>query len=947
MSDSGFNWATQPFGTNRSKARNKNRPSSYNAIGGQNDPAIAGALAEKMQKPLNQAGQQAGIDGLAGIMPEDHLRQVSDRINANITDAKNILRQLPDVALGGHIITSAICNAGGQKTVITISSNHQNILGSFGTQMVGVIQNYFDRDLPLAIEINKWVHNSLMVSGSTALLVLPETTIDHVINSRTAVGNESFEKERLRVCSAKYAILGGGREDMMTDSADSVAGLEHDTMSRDTPYNDYGYRVIDNFEMLKLNALDRRRANDMLTEVYVQQFGKYAGIKAFEAGNNDDSQESRLATALRDQTTGKVTLQKNYYQQDRSYGAAPLVVLRDPSTLERGSIGHPSWQLVPSEALSPIYDPTDPTKHVAYLGILDESGNFIKVASDGGYNASRYDQGVSSSDLPSTLVQQASMATSMNQNNGSAQPERLDYNRALDLYVNVVWDDFEKRCKNGILGRSYNVAKNEEVARLMFNITLQKKRCQIVFIPASLLTYIAYNYDESGVGESLTEMSKTIASQRLILQFAQTNQAYQASINRRRLNIKIDPREPDIQQASRMIIQNYMMNRQTMMPVNCIDPVNINQSIWRQAIEVNIEADPRYPQTKLEVEAIDPVIVEPQTELMENLAKLHMMGFMLTPEQVNQQLGDERAITNLLNNDMFRERIVDLQATTNFHLSDFIRKYVINSSILMDALKVIIEANKEAILEKFGGDKKNASIDIEELLINFVYGLTAALPDIETDDNLDKVSDEFTKYLDFITKAADLYFSPEMYKVNDQYTSLDGLNVAKQMFISYEMRKWMRNRGVTPDLEQMLVKDTSGRPMMNIFDDGIRFIQTVLPLITQFDKKIRGANDQANAANPARGGEAAKEDGAYDSSGGEGEGADGSGGEGGDFGGFEDTDFDDTGAGADAGGTDTDTSTDETTTDESAPTEDTTSTDEEKPKTDDEESTGDGTKDET
>ncbi len=866
MADNGFTWATQPYGLNRPRPRSNNRmPTSYNSMNSNADPKAAEALNRKLQPPSNINGQIGSLENLANMIPGDHLATVSSRINGQITDAKNILRQLPDVALAGRILTAAICNSGGQKTVTLIDSSHKNILGALADNLVGVINEYFTKEYDLSKQVNRWVHDALMVTGVNATVILPESTIDRVINSKVAVGNEAYDREFARISTNRFQILGKGR----TDIAAMAAGIEDgDKPVIGEVYNELGYRVIDNIEAIKLPALSKRYAKDRLAECYLGQFGRYAGMSV--AGLNDDkkpmSHEDAFAAALRDQSNGKVTLKKNYYGRERTYSADPFIILRDPSTLENPPIGHPELVRASAEALIPITDPTDKSEHVGYLGIIDETGNFYTEASATDYNSSRYDQGINAGDVPGILIQQASMATSMNMSDANAaKPEKLDYNRALGLYEAVFWDDLTKRINNGILGRSYNVTKVERVSRIMFSIALQKKRCQLVFIPASLVNYFCFNYDDDGVGESLVEMSKTLASQRLILQFAETNAAYQQSITRRRLNIKIDPREPDIQQAVRMVYQNYMLNRQSIMPINCIDPVTINQSVWRQAIEVNVESDPRYPQTKLDVEDIQPVVTEPNTEYMDKLRGQHMMGFMLTPEQVDQQLGNERAISDLLNNDMFRERIVEFQGIANFHLTDLVQKFTLNSSILMDKLRAIVVSNKEKIIEKFGN--KNASLNIEEFLINFVVGVTVSLPNIDNDQGMDKIDQEFEVYKGFIDKTADLYFDANMYRVNDQYTALGGFEVAKAMYKAYEMRKWMRRRGAIPDMEQMLVKDENGRPMMNIFEEMADFVKLMIPMLTKFDMMIRGVNDQANDANPPRGGEAAQEAGAYNDGG--------------------------------------------------------------------------------
>lgn len=868
-------WVSQPNGFNRPKVVSKKMVQSYNQGSSLGDPDVAKALESKMQEPDNRFGANYTMEDMVNALPGNHTEHTANRIVGQIKDAESILRQLPDVSLAANIVVSAIVKGGLQTTAITIDSDLEKTLGAITTPLCQSISDFLEEEFALKKNLSRWVNKSLVVEGAVPFLILPETTIDKSVNSDLAVGLEAYHKAYIETYKTSYGALGAGDPKLLENLDEELnpsvdGGLNHEYYAKTADYNRLYQRFLDNPASLKVSLLRKRNVQDRFAELYLAHTNCYNGylIGGNNADESKDNQPDAFTAAIRDQKSGKVTLKSSYANSgNRAYTHRPVEQLRDPSTLERPNIGMAGKMILPMECVSPIFDPSDPTVHVAYLIALDENHRPVSRTSGTTKLTDEYNTMANSGSLSSMFVRQVDQGMNIDANpTGSGERQKnqyLDYQQALELYTAVTWNDWKTRIENGVLGTSYHVGKPGDLMRLLFEMSLRKKRVQMLLVPASLMVYWAYNYDEVGVGESLIEMTKTIASLRLVLMYSQVNMEFQASIPRRRLDIKIDPREPDQKAAVRMIYNNLLLNSQNQMPVNVIDPVSINQSVWRQAVEVNVESDPRYPQTKVEVSPIQYDKREPDAALTERLQKLHNMGFTLTPEQIDTSLGDERVTSRLLNNELFRERISMWKDITDYHLTDVTRKFCLNSQPIMEMVHKAIESNKDTIAKAVDG--ANRSVDVGRLAHNFIMGLTATLPALE-EEGTDDTETKFKAYDEFLETVLTSQFSEEIFQSGAENVRIEDIKLLRSLLKADLVRQWLIRRGVVPEIGNWVGVNGASNIKMTI-ERSMDWLKSISPSITSVVRELRAINDSMGDEVPARGGEVAQENGNADGGG--------------------------------------------------------------------------------
>lgn len=151
--------------------------------------------------------------------------------------------------------------------------------------------------------------------------------------------------------------------------------------------------------------------------------------------------------------------------------------------------------------------------------MIDKHGNPVRASSTQDFYADlSYNTGAIR-DMSSQLLAQTRRASEGRKQNSSDEIALLD--EAMQMYTDVV-SSLLSRLQNGVYGENVKVSRPTEIYRMMFARACSRMMTQLVFIPQSLMTYIAFDYNSYGVGKSLLESTKILGSIRAMLLFANT-----------------------------------------------------------------------------------------------------------------------------------------------------------------------------------------------------------------------------------------------------------------------------------------------------------------------------------------------------------------------------------------------------------------------------------------
>lgn len=813
-----------------------------------NNPDMA-ALVSKFVG--DQRGTPRNLDGTRQTTPPSDfiLGKLSSAISQNVTDAHSVFQVLPDMELARQILVSSILSP---KDLVTTEINYSapdcplpnEIIGP----MVDVIREHFEKRYKIKQLLPTMLSDALFMTGSYPIAVLPENVIDETINSPSRVSMESITPELdANQRPRPLGILGAGK--LPNETATNVFSLENyasvhtsavPPISTVYDTNDkcdlFKYVTItDNFNTLKMPMLQEKLVEDRIQDVLTL---RQLGINV-----------SRESMSVND---GEVTRQlESSLYRPRRYRYTPLHTLNTPDQLERGTIGHPLVMKFASEAVIPVHVPSNPEEHIGYFILVDESGNPINTANRSDYYKqmqSNYNQ------QQTTLATQLISATRAG-HYGLSYDKIQEMDEAVRVYTTIVENDLLTRLRNGVYGKTVEISRPSEVYRIMFARALSKMHTQVLYVPAALMTYFAFDYDEHGIGRSLIDDSKILASIRSVLLFSNTMAAIKNSIGRVGVKIGLDPNDPTPQETVEQLLHHYSQSRQASYPLGVNNPRDIVTYLQSAGVDVAVTGHPAYPETTFDAEGKANNYTKPDTELEESMKKRHIMSLGLAPETVDLSMGADFATSVVTSNLLLAKRVLMFQGIFCEKLSDFIQKYTLNSGKLMGSLRQILADNADKLDEetkKFGSDR---------IIRDFVSYLETALPAPDS-VTLENQMRAYETYKGALQTALDAYFSSEFLEGTTLGELGSAVDVTRKALEAYFLRVWLSENNVLPELAAIVMTDEEGNPGLDLLEENNSLIEGLGRSLEKFmtfiktnraklDKKVEQLNEKLGTTDEA------------------------------------------------------------------------------------------------
>jgi hypothetical protein len=410
-------------------------------------------------------------------------------------------------------------------------------------------------------------------------------------------------------------------------------------------------------------------------------------------------------------------LEQLIYKGSQS-GAKPFADVKTQRMSKRNSVGRPLCMKIPSEAVIPVHVPGDPKAHIGYFVLIDEEGNPItrsSAMSALGQMQSQFSTSNTSHSLTSTLLARARRNLTSNDN------KNLTLDQAAKIYSDIVESDLIERLKNGVYGSRAEIAKTNDVYRIMMARTFANQYTRLLYVPSELVTYFAFKYYENGVGKSMLDDLKVLTSLRSILLFAKVMAMTKNSIAITNVNMTLDPHDPDPQKTIEMSIHEIMKMRQQYFPLGINSPNDLVDWIQRAGFEFTFEGHPGLPQTKFEFDTKNMNHPIPDTELDELLRKQTLMAIGLSPETVDAGFTAEFAVTVVKNNILLSKRVQQIQEVFAPQLTDNIRKIILNDNEFRIKVIETLKDNKLSLEKVLTDEEKELYASNEEQFYQEFY----------------------------------------------------------------------------------------------------------------------------------------------------------------------------------------------------------------------------------
>ena len=772
---------------------------------------------------------------------------MSSTISSRINDVGYVKDLFPDIELAEQILISSILSPKDMMSTNVIYKLEESIMSpELTSRVIDEIRDYIEKNYKISDILPDILLETLFESGAYVKAVLPESSVDELINynSNSIISTESLVSRKLFTSNLNVSNVGllgtpfektrrYGIESMMyKGNYDPYIRLE-DGSSLPNSYSTL-VEITDNINILKLPKILEHNSKANIRKVYSKE-SMFDNKPDPEKGYTNDDITSML-------------------YKDNVASTDPFVYVNNKSQTKRKSIGKPLLLKLPTESVIPVHIPGDPTSHIGYFVLLDEDGNPLSNLDNKDYLEGLTDAANGNNSLSSFLLQKAKRNLI---GNDKARHDNIE--QQARIYTNIVEADLIDRLKKGMYNRKLAIVKVEEIYRIMLARSLANRQTKLLFMPVEVVSYFANDYLPNGIGKSLMDNMKILTSLRAILLFAKVMAMAKNSISRTKVNVTLDPDDPDPQKTMEETIHEVVKMRQQYFPLGINSPVDLVDWLQRAGLEFAFEGHPGLPETKLDFDQGGGDTLVPDSEFDETLRKWTFMAMGLSPEMVDRGFDTEFATTAVINNLLLSKRVLQIQKRFTKQLSEFIRKILSNDSYIQNMILTIFRENKNSLLKHASDDDKELFEENQNAFyVNYystlIDNINLELPKPDA-SALEVQSNEFDLYAESLEKGLDAVINTE-FMTSDTHGNISNyLDEIKSAFKNYFLRDWMAKNNYLPELADITSMDEDGKPILNLFDiykdhnqalvsSTIGFVQNMAPQKRKVDKMIEKAEEE-------------------------------------------------------------------------------------------------------
>ncbi len=774
-------------------------------------PDLAKATQDKWQipktdlvKPKDNLTQSDGLD-LA------KLQAIMWSHAENYNDLAGIMQLLPDLRLVKEILIASILSP---KDLADVQLNIK-VAKEAPPEFAEIVRNHFSTVYDLNSQMATILGKALFEVGSHIVLTLSPAAIRNLIKENTSY--ESLNGDNLPLGELiQMPLLNTGELNLARSGQYAIEDFQYGDKD-DKALTIGKIEVTDNpYVLLKPELVNASR--------HVRRVTRLKSMYGME---------------------GRASLGSNI--GDKVYLKSYVKYIEEVS-LKNGDkekeIFNPITITIPPEAFIVVHVPGDPSKRIGGYILTGEDGYPINMS----LNANKFKE------LNNALTKHISnsaditappLGVTANTQNMTVQAEQTKvYERPMmDAYIKKIEEELKDAVEKGDYKGNVTVSAPEEIYRIMYARQLANQQTKLVYVPADMFTYFAFNYDSFGTGVSLLEQTKMYAAFRATLVFATVLAGIKGSINLRDLNISLDDDEKDPQGVIETILNTFVALQSSGMPLGNLNPADIFDSLQRAGIQVKLEGGKIFSSTTTSVTERKRDITPPDTSIMDMLKIAHYAGLGVNPELIDSSLSPDFAIGIASNNLMHSKRAMGWQKIYIDLLSDHMKQYILCGGPLYNDLKKAYDKLKSSI-------KNNLTLD------DIIDSIEAVLP--KADISITKAHlDAFKDYSDFIELAVENYVSEDMINGMLKGENIPGAtSVVKEAIVSVLKRQYLTSQNMLPEISSILLdKDVAIAELINTHNTAI--VEVITDIITvlkkvesEADKKIQAVADKLAPAQP-------------------------------------------------------------------------------------------------
>lgn len=485
---------------------------------------------------------------------------------------------------------------------------------------------------------------------------------------------------------------------------------------------------------------------------------------------------------------------------------------------------HPLVFKLPAESVIPVHAPGEPNKHVGYY-VVCSNGYPISHKSDSSEykKMERRIKGIlnGSSDRFQNII---TVAEEHNADRNKITPK--DY---IELFSSKIRDELKQSLNGSIYKRELEVSSHENAYSLMFNMALNEKSVDVIYVPGGMLNYIAFDYNSMGIGRSLIEKNKLFITIRAAMLISDVFGSMRNSIPQTKVNVTLDEDDEDPYHTIEYIKDQISRMTGAKFPA-ALSPSDILDALQKASISMNIDGGTAFPTTRVDVEDKQRNIARSDSDLTESMKKINLSGMGVSPEKVDRALEGDYAISVATTNFLEARRIMMRQKIFERHISQFIRNYIKLSGTLMQEFTNLTE-NVDVLISRVKFKLPNAVSGSLEANLQ-AYERASDLIDAMVEDQINE------------TMLRDILQGDYMPNQLDGY---------REIIAAHFKVEWAREENIMPNILKITsddnkdIADAIKNKLTNVIDLTSNLVQHVVKNEGKATKKIRKVIEKATS----------------------------------------------------------------------------------------------------
>jgi len=727
-----------------------------------------------------------------------NIEAVSNSIQAKLSSNDEIVKLFPDVEISIQTLVASILSPNDLiNSRLTYALDNDIIPNPVNISIMDTIRSYVNRNYKLESKLSTILREALFTKGAYAEMIIPDTTVAAVASK---FSNSELSAEEYINAMDKVGYLSD--DTAITLSIEAMVGSDICVTDEKISNEDLGIEFLEDISAMLVPAAH-------ITSL------------STEAHQKINSNGSSLRSLMHKKRVldGVISVDTD------------------------NSAGSPMCMKLPINSVIPIHMASDPSSHVGYFILLDETGLPVSGKAKISDNVFNTNEAKEANSVRSNIISKVSKAL---KGKTATDVKLTDIN---NIYTQALVATMKAKVTKGKFGNVVDVSENSDMYRAIFARALKGLKTRLLYVPIDNLSYFASEYRENGTGLSLLEKASMLLSIRATNMFTRIMANIKNSVTTTKVSATLDETDPDPDATKEIIINEAMKAERAKYPIGLI---NVNDLVdWMHNVGYRFDIKhPRLPDIQIDVSEDQRNIATPDESFDEMIQEHIIMSFGLKKDMVAAGFDAEFATTVVSNNALLAKRIMEHQNVFNPQLASHVRRIMLNDGLLKEKISGIIINNikgiRKLINKSFSKDEISdfkEEIDDDILLTDIIYGeyvdgVTVTLPRVESSseegslDGLEAYTSMLETYLPMLISSDTL--PTEL--VGDLSDKMDDIMTSIKTVL---IKNWVDERNLFPDLTKFFTLDNTGKPRYDILEEYSYFTESIAKAIIPHLKHLK------------------------------------------------------------------------------------------------------------